>query len=532
MKKKFTLLFSLSLLTALLCSCGSNDSGPSNDINENPLDKYELKIDRAEYLDKVYGGLMAALWGNFSGLPSEFQYTNIHNPEYVPWLCAPTYATDDDTSLEYVFTHTMETYGVNDVTYKDMVVEWKNHIRDYIWCGNANAKLLMDKGRIPPYTGQSGINPDYRAIDAQIECEIFGMLTPGMKINAKTRSDWWMRSVGDREAISCASFYSALVSELFVTSDVEQAIRNVMEYYDEDDTAYKIAETIFKIKDANPEKDWTFARRMLLNLYFKNGNTLDCEINFAMVLMSLIYGESDFEKTGQISLRAGFDNDCNAATACLMMGVVKGYSNLPEDLKEKSGEKYINTNRPGLPDDTITNWSKRIERLFIDVTKQANGYVDENKIGVNDCDFIPNDRWVDEETIQSAISTNWELDGFTRIFNPDFTEETGLASEKKGSVLKTKFSGDFVTIYGLSCLDAGSFDVYVDDEYKGEVTLNQSQTFTEGRVITNIPKVLVKRVYGLENTEHELKIVAKGDSFIEIDSIGYGTTVPADNGGY
>lgn len=504
-------------------SSNNSSSSQSSSSSINNIE-YDINISLEEYYDKTYGGLIAELWGNFSGLPTEFQYTTTPNPEDVPWLVSSTYSTDDDTSLEYVWTHAMETYGVNDITYQDLVIEWKNHIRDYIWCGNASAKSLMDKGYLPPLTGSRQYNPDYRAIDAQIECEVFGMISPGMKENAKSRSAWWLASVGDGVALELASFYSALIAELYVNDDILSSIRNVQELYDINSSAYKISDMIFRIKDKYPNYTWLQARQILTQTYYKNNNTLDCEINFAMTLMSLMYGNGDFKTTGQIALRAGFDNDCNAATACLMMGVFLGYKNLPDDLKEKSGDRYINTNRPGLGDDTISNWANRITNLGKEVVNLAQGKIDDTTLKTNDIEFIPNQYVVDDEiriSIADETITNY---GFSKIYNNDFYNSFGLATATKDATLEFSFYGNFVTVYALTCLQAGSFEIFVDNTSYGTICLEQSTTLTLNKEINQLPQSLVKRIYNLTASDHTLKIVALGDETIELDSIGYGTT--------
>ena len=139
--------------------------------------------------DKLEGGWMGALWANFTGLPSEFQYIGSPGADsQFEWVVSDVYCTDDDTSMEYTFLHMMEVYGANDITYADMPAEWIYHFQDYIWEGNYNARQLMLQGVLPPETGKAGFNATPEAIDAQIECEIFGMITPGMLENAYGRT--------------------------------------------------------------------------------------------------------------------------------------------------------------------------------------------------------------------------------------------------------------------------------------------------------------------------------------------------------
>ena len=60
---------------------------------------------------------------------------------------------------------------------------------------------------------------------------------------------------------------------------------------------------------------------------------IDAKLNGAYVAMGLLYGESDFHKTLTIATRCGQDSDCNPASALGVLGVVKGYKAIPNDLK-------------------------------------------------------------------------------------------------------------------------------------------------------------------------------------------------------
>jgi hypothetical protein len=55
--------------------------------------------------------------------------------------------------------------------------------------------------------------------------------------------------------------------------------------------------------------------------------------NLAYVVIGLLYGDGDFDKTMDISTRCGLDSDCNPATACGILATITGYSKIPEQWK-------------------------------------------------------------------------------------------------------------------------------------------------------------------------------------------------------
>ena len=57
---------------------------------------------------------------------------------------------------------------------------------------------------------------------------------------------------------------------------------------------------------------------------------IDAKINGAYIIMGLLYGDGDPDKTIVISTRCGQDSDCNPSNAAGVLFTTIGYSNLPE----------------------------------------------------------------------------------------------------------------------------------------------------------------------------------------------------------
>ena len=222
MRKKIILILLAAILSIQIFS-GFIFRGEKNvlAVSDNVISKEVMK-------DKMKGGWLGELWANFTGLPTEFHFTTTPNPaDSVEWLLSDVYVTDDDTSLEYTFLHMMEVYGVNSITYEDMPKEGIYHFQDYIWEGNYYAREFMKQGYMPPATGKIGINRAAEAIDAQIECEIFGFLSPGMLQNCKDRTKWWMAAVGDGTVLDNSAFYAMLCANAFFEDDIYQSMETV-----------------------------------------------------------------------------------------------------------------------------------------------------------------------------------------------------------------------------------------------------------------------------------------------------------------
>ncbi|MGQ9454985.1 MAG: ADP-ribosylglycohydrolase family protein [Armatimonadota bacterium] len=83
-------------------------------------------------------------------------------------------------------------------------------------------------------------------------------------------------------------------------------------------------------------RTWTLVER-------KYQNDVDCQpgkpanidavVNSAYVAIALLHGDGDMERTMEIATRCGQDSDCNAASACGVLGCSLGLSKIPEKYK-------------------------------------------------------------------------------------------------------------------------------------------------------------------------------------------------------
>lgn len=507
----------LALVVGTAALAGIPHSEPSNAEIVKTITASELR-------NKIEGGWLGALWGNFTGLPTEFKFVAQPGPDSaLDWKVSNCYTTDDDTSFEYVFLHMMEVYGVDTICYEDMPEEWIYHFQDNLWVGNLAALDLMKGGYVPPETGKRGINPYFEAIDAQIECEIFGMITPGMLQNCYERTKWWMRAVGDGVVLENSAFYAMLCSDAFFCDDIHESLERVRGHFADTLTTAKIFDAVKAEYEADPT-DWKAARQNLYRKYYVN-DVLNCEINFAMTILSLFYGQNDYEKTVGIAVLAGFDNDCNAATAGTIMGIQKGVDGLPQKFLDASGDRYLNTNRPGLPSGTVSEIASRIAAQAQEVIIGAGGIKLGDEYTVYDGEFTP--ATYEKTYTKIASEDAWSYSGMNKFYNPDCSGGYGHGTMKKGGYAEITFTGGEITLYGATSPNGGRFAVSVDGEDMGTVDLRAEETFTADRLITMSYDQILKRVRGLDAGEHTLRVTALEDG--KWHSVNYAKVVCSED---
>lgn len=62
---------------------------------------------------------------------------------------------------------------------------------------------------------------------------------------------------------------------------------------------------------------------------------IETYVNGAYIILGLLYGQGDFEKTIDISTRAGQDSDCNPASSGGILGTMIGYNRIPEKFRKE-----------------------------------------------------------------------------------------------------------------------------------------------------------------------------------------------------
>jgi hypothetical protein len=104
------------------------------------------------------------------------------------------------------------------------------------------------------------------------------------------------------------------------------------------------------------------------------------KLNGACTIAALLYGKGDFVETLQHAFNFGWDADNNAATAGTIIGVTKGYKWMM-DQGWKIQDKFRNTSRDELPDESITRYGDRLIALAGQNIREQGGQAPANGKG-------------------------------------------------------------------------------------------------------------------------------------------------------
>lgn len=331
-------------------------------------------ISADNYYNKVYGAWKATMFANHAGLDLQGVYIEEPGP---PGSFSPPFleewSTDDDTHVEWVDLHILETHGL-DPTAEEIRLEWVDHLNHDIWVSTRRARDLMDEGLLPPETGNAANNPDGAwSIDAQLQTELFGMLAPGMPAVASAYAKRFAQVTNSGPAVEASVFFAALYSLAFFEDDVPTLIAAARQLTDDQAIIAPIVDNVVLWHQQNPE-DWRLTRQLIRDEYDTDPMWWASRVNFAVTVMALLYGESDILRTIEIAALAGWDADNTMATAAGLLGLIHGYNGLPDAIAN-STDIYFNEDVTGdLPRyDTVTQFAVRTQNLAESLISNAGG---------------------------------------------------------------------------------------------------------------------------------------------------------------
>jgi ADP-ribosylglycohydrolase len=313
---------------------------------------------------------------NHTGLAHEGEYLDEPSAaESIDLALLDLWSTDDDTAVEWVAMHILETYGL-DPTYAQIRDEWVDHLNHDIWVSTLKARQLMDEGILPPDTGSATLNPEgVWSMDAQLETELYGLIAPGLPREADRRARYFALVTNSGLAVEASGFYAIMYALAFFESDVPTLITKAQGYFPPESQVNQIVDSVKDWQQRFPG-DWRATRRLIRDHYDTDPEWWASKVNLASTIMALLYGDGGILETLTIAALAGWDADNNATTSAGLLGIVYGFRDLPEPIRTAT-DVYFNEDVTGdMPRyETVPEIAARTEALAEAVIRQAGGWV-------------------------------------------------------------------------------------------------------------------------------------------------------------
>ncbi len=295
--------------------------------------------------DKIKGGWAGQTIGCTYGGHFEFKYNGTMIQDYIPvhwdsssiqWWYDNFPGLYDDVYMDLTFVEVFEKHGL-----KAPVDSFANAVAyaSYpLWHANQAARFNLLNGIKAPQSGHWRNNPHADDIDFQIEADFAGLMAPGMANTSSTICDSIGHIMNYGDGWYGGVYVAAMYSLAFVSDDIQWIAKEALKTIPAQSKYRKCMESVMAAHKKNPN-DWKQAwfeveRNWSEDLYCPDGIhtpfNIDATVNSAYILIGLLYGEGDFTKTMDISMRCGQDADCNPASAAGIIGTMIGYSKIPE----------------------------------------------------------------------------------------------------------------------------------------------------------------------------------------------------------
>ena len=301
----------------------------------------------ADYLERVYAGVLGKLIGVYLGRPFEgWTYQRIMNElgpiEYYVHdrLNAPLVVTDDDVSGTFTFVRALAEHGVKaDLSAEEIGKTWLNSIveqRSILWWGgNGNstehtAWLNLKRGVSAPHSGSIATNGQAVAeqIGAQIFIDGWALVAPGQPKLAAQFAEAAGSVSHDGESVHAAKLLAAMEAEAFLSTDIDHLIDVGLSVIPGNSL---IARLVADVRAWHAElPDWRDARQKIEDQYGYDKFPGNCHVvpNHALIILALLYSRGDFHQAMMIVNTAGWDTDCNSGNVGCLIGIMHGLKGL------------------------------------------------------------------------------------------------------------------------------------------------------------------------------------------------------------
>ena len=299
-----------------------------------------------DFKERVLGCWMGKNIGGTLGAPMEWRrqvnevsfYTQEHKGEPLP---------NDDLDIQLLWLIALEEQGLA-LDERVLGDYWMAYVTPH-WAEYGNAKVNMRSGLVPPLSG--ALNNVYKhSCGAFIRSEIWACMCAGNPALAARYAvmDACIDHGCGGEGAYAAVFTAAMEAAAFVEDDVRTLIDIGLSYTPEGCDVRGAVLTAMAAYDGG--RTWLEARDDVLSRYasapfFNNPDTVspddtrkgfndgpfgwEVPANMGMLIIGLLYGEGDFDKTLCITVNCGEDTDCTGATVGSIFGILHGAAGIP-----------------------------------------------------------------------------------------------------------------------------------------------------------------------------------------------------------
>jgi ADP-ribosylglycohydrolase len=346
-----------------------------------------VNLNLQDYRNKVLGCWLGKNIGGTLGAPFEWR-RQVNNVSFYTQDLGGDPLPNDDLDIQLLWLVALEEKGI-ELDASILAEYWTLYVTPH-WSEYGTAKINMRSGLMPPLCGT--LHNEYKdSCGAFIRSEIWACIAPGCpQVAARYAYEDAILDHGNGEGVYGEVFCAALESAAFVESDIHKLIQVGLSYIPAECGVSGAVHCALEAHQLG--KTWREARNLMLEKYrgsamFNLRDTVsdedwergwgegqrgwDVPSNIGMLLIGLLYGEGEFDRSITTAVNCGEDTDCTGATAGSILGIMHGVESIPERWIAPIGHKIrtacLNLGELGFYGNqipaTIDDLTRRTERI-------------------------------------------------------------------------------------------------------------------------------------------------------------------------
>lgn len=455
---KFNQLAVSLALAATITACKSSDS------------YFVISADQMN--DKVRGAWAGKMIGVMYGRPMEFAANSAIYSDSIYWQPENVEKAllEDDIYGQLNFMMTMEKYG-QDVPLDSLAKNFAYAEFDLCHANLQGRKNYFDG--IPAAELSLPSNSIHcEDIDFQIECDFIGFINPCMPQSSNELCQKVGAIMSAADGMYAGMFVSAMHTLAYELSDPKEIIEKALLAIPAESGYAACVRDVIDAYNADPD-DWQAAWTVLNEKWAPYDIctpylpfNIDAKLNGAYVVMGLLYGNRDWAKTMEITVRCGQDTDCNTATAAAVLGLIDGYEAIPDIYKS-----HIPQIADSCFNHTDYSFNKAVSQslAFIRENVEKNGGEvtgDEYKIKRQQpvaASFVKGFHGIEVAELVPVTDARWNLTGQWEDFSYGNGDDAPYkVATAPGDSCSIDFTGTGVAVLGSWNTDGGRATVSID----------------------------------------------------------------------
>ncbi|MGN1344645.1 MAG: ADP-ribosylglycohydrolase family protein, partial [Traorella sp.] len=320
-------------------------------------------MDFKKTLKDIYSAWLGKNIGIRLGAPVEnWTYEQIKNTygKIDRYVCdyEPCFASDDDANGPAFFVRALDYHCSKDISCEELSQQIVNILSEghgFFWWGGKGiatehtAYLNLLEGMKAPMSGSAKVNG--KALSEQIGGQIFsdcwGYVAYDDPKLASDLAGKMASAMHDLDGVWGARYIAACISLAFTIKDAYQVVVKGLDYIDANSTYAKLVREIIDIYDQKKTQEECLDYILKNHGYDRYEGVCHILPNTAIMIMALLYGENDFDKTMSMLCSAGWDSDCTCGNVGSIMGALVGVDKIDSKWIIPIKDRFIGSSNIG-----------------------------------------------------------------------------------------------------------------------------------------------------------------------------------------